>query len=174
MAAGRDQVRGNLIITVADYFAQGRSETRYFVKDELRPGRIFEVHFTTEPSGATTGTSVAAQGRISGTLLEDAEIISPTRSPGNENRPSDDHVCAGLDANLPPAFTGGASIDFWAGGTGKTQLATYYPWSGALSDGQSYVSPYSPAGSLTITQLAHTSTNVTIEIRLGRRFPVRR
>ena len=74
-------MRGNLIITVADYFAQGRSETRYFVKDELRPGRIFEVHFTTEPSGATTGTSVAAQGRISGTLLEDAEIISPTRSP---------------------------------------------------------------------------------------------
>jgi hypothetical protein len=77
----------------------------------------------------------------------------------------------GLDADLQRVFTGGASIDYWNGGINKTQLATYYPWGGALSDGQTYVSPN---GKVRIMQIAHTSANVTVDVQLVRPEPSRR
>jgi uncharacterized protein (TIGR03437 family) len=71
----------------------------------------------------------------------------------------------GQDANLQSAalgaFLGGASIQYWNGSTYKTQLATFYPWGGALSDGQTYTSPN---GNLSISQVSHSSTNVTLNV----------
>jgi uncharacterized protein (TIGR03437 family) len=66
---------------------------------------------------------------------------------------------------LPSIFEGGASIQFWNGsaniGQSKSQLATFYPWGGALSDGQTYTSPN---GNLTISQVSHTSASVTVDV----------
>jgi uncharacterized protein (TIGR03437 family) len=69
----------------------------------------------------------------------------------------------GQDSNLPPAFVGGASIHYWNVSGDKTQLATFYPWGGALSDGQTYTSPN---GNLSIEQISHTSTNVTLNVAM--------
>jgi len=81
-AAPLDQVRGSLVITVADYFTENRSETRYFIKDQSQPGRTVEILFATKPpDGLRTGTMVTGRGHINGTSLENAEIMAaePTR-----------------------------------------------------------------------------------------------
>jgi uncharacterized protein (TIGR03437 family) len=69
----------------------------------------------------------------------------------------------GLDANLPPAFLGGATIQYWRGGVNKSQLATNSPWGGALTDNQTYSSP---SGAVTITQVSHDATTVTLNVRI--------
>jgi hypothetical protein len=71
---------------------------------------------------------------------------------------------AGEDASLSSAFVGGASIHFWKGSNNKTQLATNYPWNGALSDGQTYTSPEGTS----IKQISHNGTNVTLDIDIRR------
>jgi len=70
----------------------------------------------------------------------------------------------GVNANLPPGFLGGASIQYWLGSNYKSQLATNnYPFAGALADGQTYTSPN---GYLSIQQVSHTSANVTVNVAL--------
>ena len=77
IAAPFDQVKGNLIITVADYFTQHRSETSYFIKDQSPAGRTYELHFVTQPKGGLrTGMTVTGRGRINGRFLEGAEITA--------------------------------------------------------------------------------------------------
>jgi len=77
VAAPPDQVKGSLIITVADYFAEHRSETSYFIKDQSLTGRTYELHFATQPKGGLrTGMIVTGRGRINGRFLEGAEIIA--------------------------------------------------------------------------------------------------
>jgi len=76
-AATFDQVKGSLIIAVADYFAEHRSETSYFIKDQSLTGRTYELHFATQPKGGLrTGMIVTGRGRINGRFLEGAEIIA--------------------------------------------------------------------------------------------------
>ncbi len=67
----------------------------------------------------------------------------------------------GEDANIPAVFEQGVSIHYWDGSNNKSQLATLFPFGGALVDGQTY-SPSS--GNLNITQISHTSTYVALEI----------
>ncbi len=67
----------------------------------------------------------------------------------------------GQDANLPSAFLGAASITYWKGGSNKSQLATNYPWGGALSDNQKF---NSPDGTVAIRQISHTDTSVMVEV----------
>ena len=50
-AAPSDQVHGSLVVTIADYFAENRSETRYFIKDQSQPGRTYELLFAATPRG---------------------------------------------------------------------------------------------------------------------------
>ena len=77
LVAASDQVRGSLVITVADYFAEGRSEIRYLIKEHSQPERTVELLFATKvPDGLRTGMIVTARGHISGKSLESADIIA--------------------------------------------------------------------------------------------------
>jgi hypothetical protein len=70
-------VKGSLLITVADYFAEHRSETTYFIKDQSPGGRTYELYFTSQPKGGLrTGMIVTGRGRINGKFLAGAEIIT--------------------------------------------------------------------------------------------------
>lgn len=69
------------------------------------------------------------------------------------------------DVNLQPAFTGGASIHYWNGSNSKTQLANN---SSALSDRQSY---NSTDGQVSIRQIAHTNSSVTVEVITSSSLP---
>jgi hypothetical protein len=72
-------------------------------------------------------------------------------------------VKGSLDSRLLPSFTSGASIHLWSGGVNQTKLATNYPWGGALTDGQTY---NSPDGTVSITQLTHDDTTVTVSVKV--------
>jgi uncharacterized protein (TIGR03437 family) len=56
-------ITGTLTITVADYFSEHRSETRYFVEDQSQPGFTVEIHSPSTPvANLRTGMLVTARG----------------------------------------------------------------------------------------------------------------
>jgi uncharacterized protein (TIGR03437 family) len=73
-AAGPDEVSGSLLITVADYFAEHRAETKYFVR-QLQTGQLYEIHPAEPMRGdLRTGMAVRANGRMNGAFLENANV----------------------------------------------------------------------------------------------------
>jgi uncharacterized protein (TIGR03437 family) len=73
---------------------------------------------------------------------------------------------SGLDSGLSSAFEGGASIHIWDGSNDKSRLVTNYPWGGALYDGQTYTN-----GNISIQQVSHDSTGVTLSVTMAAYTP---
>jgi hypothetical protein len=83
------EVSGTLTVTIADYFAENRSETRYFINDQTQPGRTYEVQFATQTTDTlTTGMIVRVRGTFNGALLKSAELIATQSAKGIVPQPT--------------------------------------------------------------------------------------